>query len=99
MIMDPKQRCTRTASRAALAAALGAVVLAAHINTAAADISIPPVSVGVGVQTGFFSCNTQCVYSPGVVPAGDTSVSGFGVDSVRLYVSGGITDQIKLTFN
>jgi len=97
--MDPKQRCRSAAPRAALAATLTAAVLAAHANGAAADISIPPVSVGVGVQTGFFSCNSACVYSPGVVPAGDTSVSGFGVDSVRLYVSGGITDQIKLTFN
>jgi hypothetical protein len=99
IIMDPRQRCIRAAPRAALAAVLSAALLAVRINSAAADISIPPVSVGVGVQTNFYSCNTQCVYSPGTVPAGDSSVSGFGVDSVRLYVNGGITDQIKLTFN
>jgi hypothetical protein len=99
MIMDPKQRCIRAAPRAALAAALSAAVLAARINCAVADISIPPVTVGVGVQTNFYSCNTACVYSPGVVEPGDSGVSGFAVDSVRLYVNGGITDQIKLTFN
>ena len=97
--MDPKQRCIRAAPRVALAAAVSAVVLAARINSAAADISIPPVTVGVGVQTNFYSCNTGCVYSPGTVAPGDSSVSGFAVDSVRLYVNGGVTDQIKLTFN
>jgi hypothetical protein len=97
--MDPTQRCIRAAPRAALAAALSAALLAVRITSAAADISIPPVTVGVGVQTNFYSCNTACVYSPGTVPTGDTSVNGFAVDSVRLYVNGGVTDQIKLTFN
>jgi hypothetical protein len=97
--MDPTQRCIRAAPRAALAAVLSAALLAVRINSAAADISIPPVTVGVGVQTNFYSCNTACVYSPGTVPTGDTSVNGFAVDSVRLYVNGGVTDQIKLTFN
>jgi hypothetical protein len=97
--MDPKQRCIRAAPRAALAAALSAALLALRINSAAADISIPPVTVGVGVQTNFYSCSNACVYSPGVVPAGDSSVDGFAVGSVRLYVNGGVTDQIKLTFN
>jgi hypothetical protein len=97
--MDPTQRCIRAAPRAALAAVLSAALLAVRINSAAADISIPPVTVGVGVQTNFYSCNTACVYSPGTVPTGDTSVNGFAVDSVRLYVNGGVTDQIKMTFN
>jgi hypothetical protein len=97
--MDPRQRCIRAAPRVALAAVLSAALLAVRINSAAADISIPPVTVGVGVQTNFYSCNTACVYSPGTVPTGDTSVNGFAVDSVRLYVNGGVTDQIKLTFN
>jgi hypothetical protein len=97
--MDPKLRCIRTARRAALAAIASTALLALRIDAAAADISIPPVSVGVGVQTNFYSCTNACIYSPGSVPAGDSSVSGFGVDSVRLYVSGGITDTIKLTFN
>jgi hypothetical protein len=97
--MSPKQPGIRTAPRVALAAAVGAAVLAARINSAAADISLPPVSVGVGVQTSFFSCTTGCIYSPGTVAPGDSSVSGFALDSIRLYVNGSVTDQIKLTFN
>jgi len=96
--MDPKQRCPRAAPRTALLAAATSALLAAHLQSASADISIPPVSVGVGVQTSFYNCTTGCVYSPGTIDSGN-SVSGFAVDSVRLYVSGGVTDQIKLTFN
>jgi hypothetical protein len=97
--MDPRQRCIRTAPRVALAAAASAALLAARINSAGADISLPPVSVGVGVQTGFYSCTNACIYSPGQVEPGESTVSGFAVDSVRLYVNGSVTDQIKLTFN
>ena len=96
--MDPTQRCRQPAPNAVLAAAVTAALLAARLNSAAADISIPPVSVGVGVQTSFYSCTTGCIYSPGDITSGN-SVQGFAVDSVRLYVSGGVTDQIKLTFN
>ena len=96
--MDPKLRCSRPAPNAVLAAAVTAALLAARLNSAAADISIPPVSVGVGVQTSFYSCTTGCIYSPGNITSGN-SVEGFALDSVRLYVNGGITDQIKLTFN
>src|ERR1700733_15840683 len=97
--MDPTQRCIRAAPRAALAAVLSAALLALRINAAAADISIPPVTVGVGVQTNFYSCTNACIYSPGSVPAGDTSGSGFGGDSVRPNVRGGITDKSELTLN
>jgi hypothetical protein len=97
--MHPKQRGLRPAPRVALAAAVTAALLAARISGAAADISIPPVSVGVGVQTSFYNCTTGCIYSPGTVAAGDTSVSGFALDSIRLYLNGAVTDQIKLTFN
>jgi hypothetical protein len=96
--MDPTQRCIRTAPRVALAAAVSAALLAARINSAAADISLPPVSVGVGVQTSFYSCTTGCIYSPGTVTSGN-SVEGFALDSIRLYLNGAVTDQIKLTFN
>jgi hypothetical protein len=97
--MDPKQRGLRPAPRVALAAAVTAAVLAARIGAAAADISIPPVSVGVGLQTSFYTCDQGCIYSPGTVAAGDTTVSGFALDSIRLYLNGAVTDQIKLTFN
>jgi len=96
--MDPKQRCIRTAPGAVLAAAVSAAVLAARINSAVADISLPPVSVGVGVQSSFYSCTTGCIYSPGNITSGN-SVEGFALDSIRLYINGSVTDQIKLTFN
>jgi hypothetical protein len=96
--MDPKQPSRLPAPNTVLAAAVTAVLLAAQVESAAADVSIPPVSVGVGVQTSFYSCTSGCIYSPGTISSGN-SVEGFALDSVRLYVNGGVTDQIKLTFN
>jgi len=82
-----------------LAVALIGGTLVAGVDTAHADISIPPVTVGAGIQTGFYDCDRACINSPGTVPAGDNSVDGFAVNSIRLYVNGGVTDQIKFTFN
>jgi len=79
--------------------ALVAGSLAAGVDTAQADISIPPVTVGAGLQSGFYDCDRACINSPGTVPAGDTSVDGFALNSIRLYVNGAVTDQIKFTFN
>jgi hypothetical protein len=84
---------------AAVAAAASAVLLAVHGDGAAADVSLPPVTIGAGIQTGFYDCDKACLYSPGTVPAGDSSVAGFAIDSIRLYVNGTVTDQIKLTFD
>jgi hypothetical protein len=100
--MNLKQRCASTTSRALISLAVGAALFAAVVNTAAADVTIPAlpaVSVGVGVQTGFYSCDQACIYSPGTIQPGDSSVNGFALDSVRLYVNGSVTDTIKLTFN
>lgn len=88
--MDFKQRC--------LSAAVSAAVLAGCIGTAQAD-ALPAVSIGAGVQTSFYSCDKGCIYSPGTVHAGESSVNGFALDSIRLYVNGSVTDQIKFTFN
>jgi len=88
---------TPTFSRAVTAAALAALGCAAS-GLAQAD-SAPAVTVGAGVQAGFYSCNTACIYSPGSVGSGDNTVNGFALDSIRLYVNGSITDQIKMTFN
>jgi hypothetical protein len=68
-------------------------------GTAHADVSLPAVSVGAGIQTGFYSCTNACIYSPGEIPAGDSTVDGFALDSIRLYLNGSVTDQIKMTFN
>ena len=84
---------------AAALAAAGSAVLAAHVRSAVRPISD---SAGHGRRRRadqLLRCNTGCVYSPGTVDPGDSSVSGFALDSVRLYINGGVTDQIKLTFN
>jgi hypothetical protein len=49
----------------------------------------PPVSVGAGVRTSFVNTSPE---------AGDSS-QAFALDSVRLYVSGPVTKQIKFMFN
>ena len=97
--MDPKQLTNRTVKRALLAGALGAAAFTACIGSAAADDSLPPVTVGAGMQTSFYNCSTGCIYSPGTIPTGDSSVQGFALDTIRLYVNGNVTNNIKFTFN
>jgi hypothetical protein len=96
--MAPKLS-NRSARRAALAGALSAALLALRIGGAAADVSLPPITVGAGMQTSLFSCSTGCIYSDGVPHTPDGSVQGFELDTVRLYLNGTVTDNIKLTFN
>src|ERR1700689_2887433 len=110
--MDQKQRkscCTPHGTALALPPALAGVVTAVallmQIDTAVADVaispsaSLPPITVGAGLQTNFYDCDKSCIYSPGTIKPGDSSVEGFALDSIRLYVNGGITDQIKFTFD
>jgi hypothetical protein len=100
--MDPKQRCVFTVPRTLLSVAVSGALLASQVNTAAADIAVPglpAVTVGVGVQTGFYDCQNSCLYSPGSVSTPNGSVSGFALDTIRLYVNGSVTDTIKMTFN
>lgn len=97
--MDPKQPANRYVPRAAQAGALSAAVFALHIGGAMADVSLPPISVGAGLQTNFYDCTKSCIYSPGAVNSGSNSVQGFALDTIRLYVNGSVTDQIKFTFN
>ena len=93
-------RVTDAPARMALAA-----LLAAHVSSAAADETLqpipalPPISIGVGLQTSLYDCDKRCIYSPSAVPAGDNSVQGIAVDSIRLYIDGSVTDTLKLTFN
>jgi hypothetical protein len=105
--MDPTHISTRggrhgrSARRLALAAATGAVLLAAPIQFASADVTVPailPLTVGVGLQTSLYDCDKSCIYSPSTV-TNDGNVQGIAVDSIRLYINGGVTDTIKLTFD
>ncbi|MGA3157758.1 MAG: hypothetical protein ABSE43_09340 [Steroidobacteraceae bacterium] len=97
--MDPKLSTLRAGPGPALAIALCATLCSSLAGTAHADVSLPAVSVGAGIQTGFYSCTNACIYSPGEIPAGDSTVDGFALDSIRLYLNGSVTDQIKMTFN
>ncbi len=96
--MHPKQPTHRSAHRALLAGALTAAVFALGVDSAVAD-GEPPVTVGAGMQTNFYQCSTGCVYSPGSIGPGDSSVQGFALDTIRLYVNGTVTDNVKFTFN
>lgn len=73
-----------TASLAALA--LGTPALkAVH-----AGVKLPPISVGAGVRTSFSHTETN-----GAAKA----ANDFNLDSIRLYLSGPVTKDIKLMFN
>jgi hypothetical protein len=54
-----------------------------------AQVDLGPVTVGAGLQTSFV--HTE--------PTAGTSTNQFEADHVRLYVSGSVTDTIKLMFN
>ncbi|HEX4377798.1 MAG TPA: hypothetical protein VHZ99_11670 [Steroidobacteraceae bacterium] len=102
--MDPTQRSQTSGPRmrapALIAAAVGAALLGAAVSPASADSSSPPVTVGVGIQTSAYSCSNACVgYDTPAMSSGETSSSGFSLDSVRLYINGSVTDTIKMTFN
>jgi Phosphate-selective porin O and P len=77
-----------SAARLAVAAALGLTALGGAC-VAQADDALPAVSVGAGMRTGFASSK----------PDGGNSSNDFDLDSVRLYVSGSVTNDIKFTFN
>jgi hypothetical protein len=103
--MDPKQTSGSPTSRIPRARAVTAVSLAACVSSAAAGETVqpipalPPISVGVGLQTSIYDCDKSCIYSPSTVSAGDSSVQGIAVDSIRLYIDGSVTNTLKLTFN
>ncbi len=103
--MDLKQTSGSPTCRIALAGAASTVLLIARVSSAAADETVqpipalPPISIGVGLQTSIYACDNSCIYSPSTVSAGDNSVQGIAVDSIRLYINGSVTNTLKLTFN
>ncbi len=54
-----------------------------------AQTTIGPVTVGAGIQTSFQSTSTT----------GGTTVNQLLLDSARIYISGDVTENIKLMFN
>jgi hypothetical protein len=103
--MDAKQTSGSLPCRTALAGAVSTVLLVARVSSAAADETVqpipalPPISIGVGLQTSIYACDKSCIYSPSTVSAGDNSVQGVAVDSIRLYINGSVTNTLKFTFN
>lgn len=69
--------------------AVSAGLFACSAVPAAAQTTIPPVSVGAGVQTSFIHTD----------PDAGTSTDAFPLNSVRLYVSGTATSKVKYMFN
>jgi hypothetical protein len=70
-------------------ASLAALLAAPFSTTFAADA--PSVSVGAGIRTSF----TDTSYENDAV----ADVDDFNLDSARIYVSGTVTDNIKVMFN
>lgn len=67
-----------------------ATLLAAPLTTVAADVSLPPVSVGAGVRTSFSSTDLD---------GASEDINDFELNSARLYLSGKVTENISLMFN
>jgi hypothetical protein len=72
----------------AVAVVLGMISLAVA-SAAMADDIVPAVSVGAGVRAGYEAAT----------PQGGKQTDDFDLDSIRLYVSGSVTNNIKFTFN
>jgi hypothetical protein len=86
--LDTRTRVSSTA------ATLGALLLAAPLIAAHAEITLPTVSVGAGMRTSF----THSEYSSPVT-ALDAAGGDFNLDSARIYLSGKVTDNISFMFN
>jgi hypothetical protein len=77
-----------------LSLAVGAALMTLPaLGALAAEVTLPPVSVGAGVRTSFTSTEVD---PPG--PA-STEAADFTLDSARIYISGKVTDQIGIMFN
>jgi Phosphate-selective porin O and P len=79
----------RASRRLAVSAIMGVTALAAA-SAVFADVTLPTLSVGAGMRTGF---------TDEKVDGATKSTDDFDLDSVRLYISGSVTDSIKFTFN
>lgn len=77
-----------------LSLAVGAALMALPaLGALAAEVTLPPVSIGAGVRTSFTHSEVD---PPG--PA-KTEADDFTLDSARIYISGKVTDQIGIMFN
>ena len=72
------------------ATCFGALLLAAPLSRAFADVTLPPISVGAGVRTDFEYTDPS---------GGGKKTDDFNLDSIRLYINGKVTDHISFMFN
>jgi len=74
---------------------LGAAIAASLMSlpaaqTLAADVDLPPVSVGAGMRTSFSHTDADVL---------DEDIDDFALNSARIYISGKATENISLMFN
>ena len=81
------QRLTPRVQALSAAAALLALPFSTSL---AAELNLPPISVGAGVRTSFSSVNVD---GPG------EDVNDFSLNSARIYISGKATENISVMFN
>ena len=72
------------------AIALGATLACTTLTTFAAEVNLPPISVGAGIRTSFTSTD---------IDGADEDVNDFALNSARIYISGKATENISLMFN
>ncbi len=73
--------------------AVGALAAAATIAATpvrAAELKLPPISLGAGLRTQFESTNPS---------GGSNTINDFNVNNARVYIGGSVTENIKLMFN
>jgi hypothetical protein len=75
----------------ARSAGLGTLALATLVPAVqAADLKLPPISLGAGLRTQFESTNPS---------GGSNTVNDFTINNARIYIGGSVTEDIKLMFN
>jgi hypothetical protein len=85
----PAARRGRVSTSIALLALAAALNLSAVLPALAQDSPLPPVTVGGGVRTSFAH----------TAPDDEESTDAFTLDSARLYLTGSVTNKIKLMVN
>ncbi|HEY0939982.1 MAG TPA: porin [Steroidobacter sp.] len=71
------------------AAAVSAALMIPVSGALAADVTLPPISVGAGVRSSFTHTD----------PDLGEDISDFELNSARIYISGKVTENISLMFN
>ncbi|MFL6619668.1 MAG: hypothetical protein ACJ8MH_13780 [Povalibacter sp.] len=86
-----RQPSLRQLNPRAASLAAGAALLALPLSSVmAADLNLPPISVGAGIRTSFSSVD---------VDGADENVDDFSLNSARIYISGKATENISVMFN